>query len=233
MFRGAFPRIARGYGAAILVAGCVASASNEGHAATARIDLIAGSKRDIGVLASAVAAKRIDHSQAVIVPNDVVNIAYHESFSGLTSPPLVLRFSPASDAIKGIASTYDPRNADDANAGGQEMASGETYDPKGWNAAIRVDLRDKFGGVNFGKAYRLAYALVESDDKRVIVKVNDVGSLEPGRIIDLNIRTMRYFDSTLKLGLLHDVKVTPLIGTDMPLGPVKNDSLRNFAGWFS
>jgi hypothetical protein len=31
----------------------------------------------------------------------------------------------------------------------------------------------------------------------------------------------------------YDVKVTPLIGTDMPLGPIKTDPPRNFAGWFT
>jgi rare lipoprotein A len=126
-----------------------------------------------------------------------------------------------------------PRDNGDDQAGGPELASGERYDPDGWNAAIRVDLRDKFGGVNFGKDYRPAYALVESNDKRVIVKVNDVGTLAPGRIIDLNIRTMRYFDPSLKSGLICDVKVIPLIGTHMRLGPVKADPPRNFAGWFT
>jgi hypothetical protein len=41
-------------------------------------------------------------------------------------------------------------------------------------------------------AYRPAYALVANADKRVIVKINDVGLLEPGRVIDFNEQTMRY-----------------------------------------
>jgi peptidoglycan lytic transglycosylase len=169
----------------------------------------------------------------VAAARDLVNLAFHQPFSGLVKLPVMLGFKPASDTIQGIASTYDPRNSDDPMTGGLEMASGERYDAEGWNAAIRVDLRDKFGGVNFGKYYRPAYALIESNDKRVIVKINDVGSLEPGRIIDLNVSTMRYFDPTLKLGLIYDVKVIPLLGTDMPLGPVKRDPPRNFAGWFT
>ena len=128
---------------------------------------------------------------------------------------------------------YNPDDPSDGDAGDQNMASGEKYDPEGWSAAIRIDLRDKFGGVRFAKSYRPTYALVESADQRVIVKINDVGPLGPGRIIDLNIRAMRYFDPTLKLGLINKVKVTPLVGTDMPLGPVENHPPTNFAGRFA
>lgn len=233
MLKRASPRLARGYGAAIIVAACFVGAINKGYATTGRTDLIEVSQRNVTVLGSTAAAMRLNRSQAAMVTSDLVGLTFHESFSGLASLPLVLRFTPACDAIKGIASAYDPSNANDHNADGQEMASGERYDPEDWNAAIRVDLRDKFGGVDFGKDYRPTYALVESNDKRVIVKINDVGSLPPGRIIDLNIRTMRYFDPSLELGLIYDVKVTPLIGTDMPLGPVKNDQPTNFAGWFT
>jgi rare lipoprotein A len=49
-----------------------------------------------------------------------------------------------------------------------------------------------FGGVRYGMAYRPAYALVANADKHVIVKINDVGLLEPGRVIDFNEQTMRY-----------------------------------------
>ena len=35
-----------------------------------------------------------------------------------------------------------------------------------------------------GKAYRPRFALVETVNKRVVVKINDVGPLKPGRIID-------------------------------------------------
>ena len=62
-------------------------------------------------------------------------------------------------------------------------------------------------GINGGKA---RYALVD----------NDVGPLEPGRIIDLNERTMRYFDSTLQRGLIPNVKVTPLRGDHWTPGPI-------------
>jgi rare lipoprotein A len=78
-------------------------------------------------------------------------------------------------------------------------------------------LREKFGGVHGGRA---RYALVEGVNKKVIVKINDVGPLEPGRIIDLNERTMRLFDPTLQRGLIPNVKVTPLRGDHWTLGPI-------------
>ena len=74
-----------------------------------------------------------------------------------------------------------------------------------------------------GTNYRPSYALVESADRQVIVKINDVGPLKRGRIIDFNEQTMRYFDSTLQLGLIPSVKVTPLLGDGWPSGPVEGN----------
>lgn len=129
----------------------------------------------------------------------------------------------APPVFSGIASTYNPHDPDDKTAGGMETASGETYDINGWTAAIRTDLRNQFGGVRYGRNYKLSFALVELGDKRIIVKINDVGPLRPGRIIDLNRRAMHYFDPSMKLGLLHGVQVTPLEGTDWKPGPVGDD----------
>ena len=78
-------------------------------------------------------------------------------------------------------------------------------------------MREKFGGVHGGRA---RYALVEGDNKRVVVKINDVGPLEPGRVIDLNKRTMRFFDPSLQRGLVPNVKVTPLRGDHWTAGPI-------------
>jgi rare lipoprotein A len=139
-------------------------------------------------------------------------------------------FDPLRDAsvasvggkIVGVASWYNPYvELDDT-----ETASGEQYDPDKWTAAIQIDSRDAFGGVGFGTDYRAAYALVESGDKRIIVKINDVGPLKPGRVIDLSERAMRYFDETLLAGLLPDVKLTPLPGGDWMPGPVASDPLK-------
>ena len=56
--------------------------------------------------------------------------------------------------------------------------------------------------------------------KKIIVKINDVGPLTPGRIIDLNERTMRHFDPSLERGVINDVKVRPLFGDYWIPGPV-------------
>jgi rare lipoprotein A len=132
-----------------------------------------------------------------------------------------LRAEPAGRdgaAIVGKASTYNPLRPDDSTAGGLETASGEAYNSNDWTAAIQSALRGIFGGIGFGKAYRPAYALVEVGNKRAVVKINDVGPLKPGRVIDLNERAMRYFDPSMKLGLLA-VRITPLTGNRV-LGPI-------------
>jgi peptidoglycan lytic transglycosylase len=125
--------------------------------------------------------------------------------------------------IVGIASTYDPTGADKEDSSNLETASGELYDNTAWTAAIQIDLRGRFGGVRWGKNYKPVFALVETATRRVIVKINDVGPLAPGRIIDLNVKAMRYFDPRLELGLLHGVRVTPLPGVEWTTGPVDGD----------
>ena len=101
------------------------------------------------------------------------------------------------DAIIGAASTYNPFRPG-WREGGPNTASGERYNPSVWAAAIKTSLRQKFGGVRYGA--RPKFALVEAVGKKVIVKINDVGPLTPGRIIDLNERAMRYFDPTCSSG---------------------------------
>src|SRR4029079_451779 len=112
-------------------------------------------------------------------------------------------------AIVGAASTYNPFRPG-WREGGPNTASGERYNPSVWAAAIKTSLRDRFGGVLFGA--RPKYALVEAVGKKVIVKINDVGPLKPGRIIDLNERAMRHFDPGLERGVINGVKVRPLLG---------------------
>jgi peptidoglycan lytic transglycosylase len=75
-----------------------------------------------------------------------------------------------------------------------------------------ADGLDCWRGVHRGQ--RSSYALVEGVNKKAIIKIND------GRIIDFDERTMRYFDPTLRLGLIHNVKVTPLQGDDWTPGPI-------------
>ena len=121
------------------------------------------------------------------------------------------------DAIVGAASMYNPFRPG-WREGGPNTASGERYDPSVWAAAIKTGLRQKFGGVQYGA--RPKYALVEAVGKKVIVKINDVGPLTPGRIIDLNERTMRLFDPSLELGVIYGVTVRPLAGDYWTPGPV-------------
>jgi rare lipoprotein A len=142
------------------------------------------------------------------------------------------RIVPAADPIVGIASTYNPNDPNDKDSGDGETASGERYDAESWTAAIRIDLREQFGGVRSGESYQPAFALVRSGDKQVIVKINDVGPLKPGRIIDLNEQTMRYFDPTLQAGLIDDVSVTPLAGRNWTLGPIHDERPVNVASRF-
>lgn len=121
------------------------------------------------------------------------------------------------EVIVGAASTYNPFRPG-WREGSRSTASGERYDPSGWAAAIKTGLRKRFGGVQYGAKPK--FALVEALGKKVIVKINDVGPLTPGRIIDLNERTMRHFDPGMHLGVIHDVKVTPLSGQNWVAGPV-------------
>jgi len=120
-------------------------------------------------------------------------------------------------AIVGAASMYNPYRPG-YREGGAATASGERYDPSAWAAAIKTDLRKKFGGVQY--AARPKYALVEGVGKKAIIKINDVGPLAPGRIIDFDERTMRYFDPSLRLGVINGVRVTPLPGDDWIPGPI-------------
>jgi len=141
---------------------------------------------------------------------------------GGTAMAALAPMAAAAPGIIGIASTYNPYRAGQ-QSGGTETASGEPYDPTAWTAAIQADLREKFGGVRYGKDYRPTYALVASANKQAVIKINDVGQLKPGRVIDLNEQTMRYFDPTLELGLIDPVTVTPLLGDDWSLGPSGGD----------
>ena len=130
-------------------------------------------------------------------------------------------FDDASDVpgatLVGAASMYNPFKPG-YREGGKETASGERYDPSAWAAAVKTSLRHAFGGVRYGA--RPKYALIECAGKKAIIKINDVGPLTPGRIIDFNERTMRYFDPGLQLGVIDRVKVTPLAGDTWTPGPV-------------
>lgn len=103
-------------------------------------------------------------------------------------PRILYEAALAHSTIVGTASTYNPYR-DGKEEGGAQTASGELYDPTAWTAAIKTDLRNQFGGIRYGNLYQPAFALVESGDKQLIVKINDVGPLRPGRVLDLNERS--------------------------------------------
>ena len=130
--------------------------------------------------------------------------------------------------IMGTVSTYNPYR-DGIEEGSTVTASGELYDPAAWTAAVQTDLREQFGGVRYGKLFQPKFALVESGEKQVIVRINDVGRLKPGRVLDLNERSMRYFDPFLSRGLIEDVRITLLPGEDWIPGPVGNVQLISVA----
>lgn len=130
--------------------------------------------------------------------------------------------------IVGTVSTYNPYR-DGIEEGGPQTASGELYDPSAWTAAIKMDLRSQFRGVRYGKLYQPTFALVESGSKQLIVKINDVGPLKPGRVLDLNERSMRHFDPLLTRGLLDDARITLLPGEDWTPGPVRETYALDFA----
>jgi peptidoglycan lytic transglycosylase len=124
-------------------------------------------------------------------------------------------------SIVGAASMYNPFEPGPYE-GPLKTASGELYDIAGWTAAIQTRFRHTFGGIGFGKQYRPAYALVEAAGKRAVIKINDVGPLEPGRVIDLSKKTMAYFDPSLQKGVIRGVKVTPLEGKQWTPGPLES-----------
>ncbi|MBR0811403.1 hypothetical protein JQ544_07690 [Bradyrhizobium diazoefficiens] len=146
----------------------------------------------------------------------VVSVTVARSETGRVHSSAVVD-AASGEAIVGAASTYNPFKPG-KEEGGPSTASGERYDPSVWTAAIKTSLRQKFGGIKFGA--RPKYALVEAVGKKVIVKINDVGPLRPGRIIDLNERTMRHFDPSMELGVIPDVLVKPLSGDYWIPGPV-------------
>ncbi|HEY4142851.1 MAG TPA: RlpA-like double-psi beta-barrel domain-containing protein [Pseudolabrys sp.] len=225
-----FDGFASRIGIAAVLAACIGCAmSSGGHAATdgpfAVVPFAASTPpAEIDRSASASFKERFEATQTSRVREILASLSYVPQTETTTaSLPRRQKIVPAAKPLVGIASMYNPGDPKDLDAGNEELSSGEQYDPNGWTAAIRTDLRDQFGGVRFGKNYRPAFALITAGDKQVIVKINDIGPLKHGRIIDLNIRAMRYLDPTLQLGLIGNVSVTLLAGENIALGPVDDN----------
>jgi rare lipoprotein A len=223
------------------LAACIVFAASRGHAATNGPNIFAtvpfltpASSASTDQSTSTSFNDRFEVVQPSRIREMLASVTYYVPHIELTTARLPRRqkIVPAAKAIVGIASTYNPTDPKDLDAGNDELASGEKYTADGWTAAIRTDLRAQFGGVRFGKNYRPAFALVQSGEKQVIVRINDIGPLKRGRIIDLNLRAMRHFDPTLKLGLIGNVSVTPLVGQDVAVGPVDDNSTVKVASRF-
>lgn len=237
-------RLSRGRIAATLATCIICFAANDGNAAASRIfDYLPAPSVTPAWPAANEDVSQVSFNDRFELPQvPFVNDYTENPLYSLALPPLTTASLPrawprqeivaAGPALVGIASTYDPTDPLDLDAGKQEMASGEMYDINSWTAAIRTDLRTQFGGVRFGRNYVPTFALVQSGDKQLIVKINDVGPLKPGRIIDLNKRAMQYLDPTLQKGLIADVTVTPLAGRNWALGPVESERPVNIAGHF-
>ena len=234
-------RLARGKIALTLAACTICLAVSDGHAASNRAAEFAtipfaafGSPVRIDKPSPASFRERFDSLQNSIIRENLASLTNYFPLTPMTmaSPPRRQKIVAAGKPIVGIASTYNPIDPNDKDSGNEETASGEQYDVNGWTAAIRTDLRAKFGGVRFGKNYQPGFALVQSSDKQVIVRINDIGPLRRGRVIDLNERAMRYFDPTLELGIIEKVRVTPLAGQNWALGPIDDDPPVNFASRF-
>jgi rare lipoprotein A len=162
----------------------------------------------------------VSHARQNLLPNFMT--AYRSILRLVTTlglPRIQEEAELSRATIIGTVSTYNPYR-DGKEEGGVETASGEFYDPTAWTAAIQTGLRKQFGGVRYGRLYQPTYALVTSGPKQVIVKINDVGPLKPGRVLDLNERSMRFFDPFLTHGLVRDVRITLLPGEDWIPGPV-------------
>lgn len=233
-------RLSHGKVAAMLAACIVCFAANDGNAAANRVFeyLPAPSVSPVWPSENADPSQvsfndRFKFPQAPLLHNYLDGQLYR-ALPPVTMASLPRRqeIIPAAEPIVGIASTYNPNSPDDKDAGNQELSSGDRYDPDGWTAAIRTDLRWQFGGVRYGRNYKPAFALIQSGDKQIIVKINDVGPLRPDRIIDLNERAMRHFDPSMQRGLLPDVKVTYLAGEHWAVGPIDDDLPVTFAGSF-
>jgi hypothetical protein len=59
---------------------------------------------------------------------------------------------PRLKVIVGTASFYDYPS---------DTASGEPYDPDAFTAAVQLSIRNKFGGIRYGRKYQPAYGIAE------------------------------------------------------------------------
>ena len=133
----------------------------------------------------------------------------------------------------GNATTYNPYKAG-WKTGGTGLATGGTYNPNGWEAALQLDLAKQYGcGYGSGK---VCHAVVEGNGKSMIVQINDNGPMcadpatarraadctsRTSRVIDLNEKSMQYLGGGgSNSGLVKNVTVTLLCDFNNKLGPL-------------
>jgi rare lipoprotein A len=119
--------------------------------------------------------------------------------------------TPPGAILMGAASYYEEFSV---------TASGEAYNPKDFTAAVQIGLRERFGGIKSGPNYRPAYVIAEAGGKRAVIRINNVGTMKPGRLFDLSRAAMEYFGG-IERGLISTLKVTILpLGRHYKLGPL-------------
>jgi rare lipoprotein A len=121
---------------------------------------------------------------------------------------------PPGAVLVGAASYYDEFSV---------TASGERYNPKEFTAAVQIGLRQRFGGIKSAPHYRPAYVIAESGGKRAVIRINNVGTMKPGRLFDLSRAAMEYFGG-IERGLISNLKVTILpLGRRYKPGPLTGE----------
>ncbi|MBI4133125.1 hypothetical protein HY478_00775 [Candidatus Uhrbacteria bacterium] len=126
-------------------------------------------------------------------------------------------------SFRGDASTYNPNYAG-YKTGGQALATGGRYNPNEYEAALQLGLATRYGCGYGSRA--ICYAIVQAPSGRAMtVRINDNGPLTPGRVIDLNEKSMRYLSAGSygqNSGVIRNVIVTLLCGIEgQQLGPLE------------
>ena len=126
-------------------------------------------------------------------------------------------------SFKGDASTYNPY-LPGWRTGGGTLATGGPYNPNSYDAALQLGLAKQYRCGYGSRA--ICHAVVQAPNGRaMVVRINDNGPLVPGRVIDLNEKSMRYLsNNTLgnNKGVIKNVTVTLLCGIEgMALGPLE------------
>ena len=125
-------------------------------------------------------------------------------------------------SFRGDASTYNPY-LPGWRTGGGTLATGGPYNPNSYDAALQLNLAKQYRCGYGSRA--ICHAVVQAPNGRaMVVRINDNGPLVPGRIIDLNEKSMQYLSGGSmgrNSGIVKNVTVTLLCAIEgMALGPL-------------